>query len=830
MTYPVNFESKIGFSEIRHQLADLCLCDIGRERVDDMAPSTLGNFVRLLQAQVGEMMLALRGEAEFPSADYFDLREPIRRIHPVGSYLEVHEMWNLKRVLETVDAITSFLLSTEDDSYLYPTLSRLTQSIPTFADLTKRIDRIIDKTGAVKDSASPELAEIRAELAHTENGIGRILQNILRKAQESGLVDSGAQPTIRDGRLVIPVSPAMKRKIHGIVHDESATGKTVFIEPGEVVEANNRIHELQAEERREIIRILQSVSDELRPQEQTLMSAFGFLGTIDFIRAKALLAIRHEAIAVQPADTPVIDWAQARHPLLDASLKRHGKKAVPLDITLTAEKHILVISGPNAGGKSVCIKTVGLLQYMLQCGLAVPLAESSRTGIFRHIMIDIGDEQSIEDELSTYSSHLLNMKNMMRQADNRSLLLIDEFGGGTEPMIGGAMAEAILDRFTFRHAFALITTHYHNLKQYADSHPGVVNGAMLYDRQQMSPLFVLSIGQPGSSFAIEIARKIGIPQEVIDAASAIVGQDYINSDKYLQDIIRDKNYWERKRQKVHEQENRLQEENARLQREIEELRQQRKTIINRAQEEAKSLISESNARIEAAIKDIRESQAERERTKDARQELTQFAETITNTHDDELIERKMRQIEARQQRKQQKRQQANEKSATTSQSKTIQPTPEYQPSVGDFVRVKGQTVTGRVNKLEGRRALVLFGSVQSRVEIRDLERAERPVIDETVNIAVVNSSTRMTIDERKASFHPDLDIRGMRGDEAIRMVQSFIDDAAMLSVARVRILHGTGNGILRTLVRQYLSKLNIVSDYHDEHVQFGGVGITVVDL
>ena len=838
MIYPNNFEEKIGFADIRQQLEHLCLSDMGRERVADMSPGTLASFICLLQSQVAEMMAALRSADDFPASNYHDMRPALRRIRVIGSFLEVHEMWDLKRSLETINDIVAFLRREEEEEggaherQLYPALCQLAQGLDTFRDVCRDIDRIIDKFGGVKDNASPELAQIRAELSRLENSIGGTLQGILRQAQESGLVEQGTRPTLRDGRLVLPVQPALKRKIRGIVHDESATGKTVFIEPAEVVEANNRIRELQADERREIVRILQAFTDGIRPKTQNILAAYSFLGTIDFIRAKALMAISQEAITVQPTDTPVIDWAMARHPLLAATLRKHGKKVVPLDVELTSTKHILVISGPNAGGKSVCLKTVGLLQYMLQCGMAIPVAESSRTGIFRNIMIDIGDEQSIEDELSTYSSHLLNMKNMMRHADGRTLLLIDEFGGGTEPLIGGAMAEAILKRFLSRRAFAIITTHYHNLKGFADNNPGVVNGAMLYDRQNMQALFTLSIGRPGSSFAVEIARKIGIPEDVIADASEIVGQDYINADKYLQDIVRDKRYWEHKRQLIHEEEKKLLAENERLQRELEELRAQRRDILGRAREQAENLINESNARIEATIKDIREAQAEKERTKDIRQELRDFHSTLADTHEDELIDKKMRQIEERQRRKQKRKDQSGKQTGQNAQQ-NAEPAgaAAAQPlTVGDTVRIKGQTTVGTIQQIDGKNAVVTFGMMRTNVKTDRLEHADPPQPKMNEQIATIGKATRQAIDEWKINFHQDIDVRGMRGDEALMAVQYFIDDAAMLGVSRVCILHGTGSGILRTLIRQYLGKLPVVRHYADEHVQFGGAGITVVDL
>lgn len=523
-----------------------------------------------------------------------------------------------------------------------------------FPQLITRINNILDKFGKIKDNASSELLRIRRELASTAGSISRSLNAILRNAQAEGYVDKDVTPTMRDGRLVIPVAPGLKRKIKGIVHDESSTGKTVFIEPAEVVEANNRIRELEGEERREIIRILTDFSIIIRPQVPAILQSYEFLAEIDFIRAKAHFSIQTNATKPSLEDKQILDWTMAIHPLLQLSLAKHNKKVVPLDIELTKNQRILIISGPNAGGKSVCLKTVGLLQYMLQCGMPVPMHERSHAGLFGSIFIDIGDEQSIEDDLSTYSSHLTNMKTMMKSCNERSLILIDEFGGGTEPQIGGAIAEAVLKRFNEKGTFGVITTHYQNLKHFAEDHEGVVNGAMLYDRHLMQALFQLQIGNPGSSFAVEIARKIGLPEEVIADASEIVGSEYINADKYLQDIVRDKRYWETKRQNIRKREKQMEETIAKYEEELQELEKSRKEILRKAKEDAERLIQESNARIENTIRIIKEAQADKERTQSARQELTDFKNQIEDIEkknkEDEII-RKMEKLREKQERK-----------------------------------------------------------------------------------------------------------------------------------------------------------------------------------
>ena len=599
MIYPKNFETKIGFDEIRHWLKGYCLSTLGKEEVDELAFSDDEAIVNEWMEQIREYRRMRQSAEQMPTNYFFDVRKSIARIRMENTHLEEDELYDLRRSLDTIGAIVTFLNKGNDgesDEYDYPALHRLAADVVTFPAIIRRIDSILDKFGKIKDSASMTLAGIRHDMEQTEGSISRTLYTILHAAQRDGLVAQDVAPTMRDGRLVIPVAPGLKRRIKGIVHDESATGKTVFIEPTEVVEANNKVRELEAQERREIIRILTVFSDELRPHVQEVLDSYRFLATIDFIQAKAELAEQMKAFEPQVQQTPLMDWIQAIHPLLQRSLQKQEKKVVPLDIILRGEKtevgdkkkegRLLIISGPNAGGKSVCLKTVGLLQYMVQCGLSIPIGERSSVGLFQNIMIDIGDEQSIADDLSTYSSHLLNMKNMMKQANARTLLLIDEFGGGTEPTIGGAIAEAMLKQFWKKQAFGVITTHYQNLKHFAEDHEGVINGAMLYDRNQMQALFQLSIGQPGSSFAIEIARKTGIPEEVISDASEIVGSDYIQSDKYLQDIVRDKRYWEGKRQTIHQHEKSLEGHIQRYESNLEEIERERKLILQRAKNQA----------------------------------------------------------------------------------------------------------------------------------------------------------------------------------------------------------------------------------------------------
>ena len=840
MIYPQNFEQKTGFDKIRHLITEKCLSPLGEERVAEMGFSADFEVVSKRLEQTDEFIRILHGDTEFPASYFFDVRYSLKRIRPEGTWLDERELFDLKRSLQTINDIVRFFKPMDDEEIKYPALTELAGDIFVFPQLIGKIDSILDKFGKVKDSASSTLSQIRREITITMSGISRSLQSILRAAQSDGVVDKDVTPTMRDGRLMIPVAPAFKRKIKGIVHDESASGKTVFIEPEVVVEANNRIRELEGEERREIIKILTEFTNVIRPLAPDILQSYEFLADIDFIRAKALFAEQVKAIKPIVEDKRQMDWVRAVHPLLFLSLQKQGKQVVPLDIELTEGKRILIISGPNAGGKSVCLKTVGLLQYMLQCGLLIPLHERSRTGIFEHIFIDIGDEQSIENDLSTYSSHLTNMKYFVKNCNERTIILIDEFGSGTEPQIGGAIAEALLDRFNRNHSFGVITTHYQNLKHFAEDTEGIVNGAMLYDRHLMQALFQLQIGNPGSSFAVEIARKIGLPEDVISDASEIVGSEYINADKYLQDIVRDKRYWEGKRQTIRQREKHMEETIARYQTEIEELQKSRKEILQKAKEEAEQLMQEANARIENTIRAIKEAQAEKEKTRQIRQELNDFREsldTLTAKEQEEKIARKIEKLKEKQNRKKEKKANKNQENTLSAQALAEQQAKKEAERLaaivpGSYVKIKGQTSVGEVLEINGKKAIVAFGSIKTTVKLDRLERtnAQPKQADVSTKSTYISSQTQDSMYEKKLNFKQDIDVRGMRGDEALQAVTYFIDDAILVGMSRVRILHGTGTGILRTLIRQYLQTMPGVSHFADEHIQFGGAGITVVDL
>ena len=819
MLYPDHFEQKIAFTTIRQLLKDKCVSTLGAEKVDEILfTSDYAEVMRLL-SQTDEMLRVLTTESdELPVGDFYDVRPALSRVRIEGLFLDELEVFDLRRALEAVRLLVAFLTRSEAD--VYPHLHELVLGVETFPLIINRIDSILNKFGKIKDNASPELGRIRKDIFQVQGSISRTLNSILRQAQADGYVEKDVAPTMREGRLVIPVSPAFKRKVNGIVHDESATGKTVFIEPTQVVEANNRLRELEGEERREIIRILVEFTNFVRPHSEEIFASQYFLGWIDFLRAKALFAIEIKAIKPRVDDCCQLEWAKAVHPLLFLSLKKQGKEIVPLDIVLNEKQRILLISGPNAGGKSVCLKTVVLLQYMMQCGLLVPLHDSSRAGIFDRLFIDIGDEQSIENDLSTYSSHLLNMKFFIKNSNDKTLLLIDEFGTGTEPMIGGAIAEATLERFNRNVTFGVITTHYTNLKHYAEDAPGIVNGAMLYDRQHLQPLFQLSIGNPGSSFAIEIARKIGLPEDLIAEAADKVGAEHLDYDKHLQDIVRDKRYWENKRQQIRQKEKKLEETLEKYEAELGSIDRQRKEITAKAKDEARNLLSDANAKIENTIRQIKEADAEKVRTQAVRKELDDFKKKIS--HEPEQGRDRSRPV-----------QMPNPKPIQKDRSRPV-PTTNVEHEtlkIGANVRMKGQTATGVILEMQDKQAVVAFGNLKSTVKLARLEAiSNNQLKKEARKYESIMSTSTDEVRQRKLTFSSEMDVRGMRGDEALQAVMYFIDDAIMVGVSGVRILHGTGTGALRQMIRQYLATIHGVKTFRDEHIQFGGAGITIVEF
>ena len=824
MIYPENFESKIKFDKIRQLVKSYCLSDMGRELVDKMNFSSDSSYISEQLKETHEFMNILQVEDSFPGDHFRDARPFLQKIRVEGLFLEIAEMVALKLSLESLSAIVRFFKGKEER---YPILSAKAGCIHLFPFVQQRLDTIVSKHGTIKDTASPELNDIRHRLQRKQAGISKRMQSLLQQAQSEGWADKESAIAIRDGRMVIPVPSANKRKINGIVHDESATGKTSYIEPAEIVETNNEIRELELEEKREIMRILRKFADELRPYIDDLLPGYDFLAYIDFIRGKAAFSNYIEAVVPAFNDNAEMFWYQARHPLLWLSLKNTDKKLIPLNIEVYDEQRIILISGPNAGGKSVCLQTAGLLQYMFQCGLPVPVSEASKFGIFGKILIDIGDEQSIENDLSTYSSHLINMKNFLRYGSDDTLVLIDEFGTGTEPMLGGAIAEAILSALNRDKVRGVITTHYTNLKHLAAETPGIANGAMLYDNHRMLPLFELKIGKPGSSFAFEIAKKIGLPKEILEDAAAKVGEDHINYDKHLKDIARDKRYWEEKRRKIHENEKRLDEVVEKYSNELSEASRIRKEIIREAQQKAQEIIADANAAVEKTIREIRENQAEKEKTREIRRRMEEEKQRLLSekqNEEEERIRKKMEKLKNREKNRKEKKQNQPE---TSPQHKEAAPI--FQK--GDYVKLPNNAI-GEILEIDDKNAVVALGQLHTKVKVTQLQKASATQAKRIARpqIQASYANIRENISQKRMTFKPDIDLRGMRGDEALQRVISFLDEAIMLGYRDVRILHGTGTGALRQLIRQYLSTNPVVATYADEQVQLGGAGITVVQL
>lgn len=821
MIYPSDFEARIGFDRIRAMIDALCTTASGKEIVEQVTFMTDFGSISQCLAQTDEMRAILVMESTFPTSGYTDINHFLGKIGVIGTFLETHEIADLKRALELLSSLTRFFAETE----LYPTLKQLTEPIGGFPEIIIEIDRILDKFGKIKDNASPDLQQIRRSLSEKSGQISRRLAQIMRQAQADGIVDADASISIREGRTVIPIAAGNKRKIKGLIHDESATGKTAFIEPIEVVELNNEVRELEYAERREIVKILTSFTDNIRPHSDDLKIAGGYIATIDFIKAKGKLALESDACKPILVEYPHLQIIKGRHPLLEKALKKEHKKIVPLDIKLDAKKHILLISGPNAGGKSVCLKTVGLLQYMMQCGIPIPASANSEMGIFRSIFIDIGDQQSIENDLSTYSSHLTNMKTMLRHADKESLVLIDEFGTGTEPIMGGAIAEAILEKIEAAGVFGVITTHYSNLKYYASSATGIINGAMTFDVQKIEPLFQLEIGKPGSSFAVEIARKIGLPEQIISVAAEKAGSDHVNIERQLREVARDKRYWENKRDKIRIAEKRIDETAEKYQSELEEISNQRAILIKKAKTEAANIVAEANRKIENAIREIRETQANKERTKAVRESIEKFKQDVVAADSDDMIARKMEQLREKEKRRAERKKERNTENKSGQQPELDSIKPSI--SVGSKVRIGGQESVGEVMAIAGKRATVAFGHIFSTVEMAKLEAASSGEAKKNVrksNASPLNYDTA----KRRLDFHTQLDIRGMRANDALAALQTFVDEAIMLGFNQVSILHGKGTGALKQEIRNYLNSQQIVASAKDEHEEFGGAGITIV--
>jgi len=821
---PASFENKLGFDRIRQLIMENCLCELGRKRVREISFESSLNIVDHELCLTDDLRKILLFEEHFPQENYLDVTECLRKIRVEGTYPEIQELNDLRRSTATFRELERFF-SSQDIREKYPVVCNEFAGLKFFPVVGKRIDLVLTQQGQVKDNASAELKTIREQMKQKQVMVARRIQNILRSAQKDGLIEADAEITLRNGRPVIPVPSNNKRKLGGLVHDESSTGKTVFIEPGAVVELNNELRELEYAERREIIKILIHFADDIRPYNDDLLALFDLLGKLDFLRAKAKTAIKINAVKPILSDKNYFRWKRAVHPLLYLTHAAEGKEVVPLDIQLDHNHRILIISGPNAGGKSVCLKTVGLLQYMLQCGMLVPLSENSECCLFNKIFIDIGDEQSLENDLSTYSSHLLNMKQFIRSADQHTLILIDEFGTGTEPALGGAIAEAILEEYVRKGSYGVITTHYTNLKHFASETEGVINGAMLFDTQRIKPLYQLAIGKPGSSFAIDIARSIGLPEEILKSAASKLGEDYINSEKYLREILRDKKYLEEKRHRIRKVERTLDDLYANYSDELESIQKERKKILNEARAQAKEILNDTNKIIEKTIREIRESSADKLKTREAREQVDGFRQRL---EDDEMksdtYDQKISELE-----------QAGKRLAKHSteierpkiSEKKIKSKADSPLEVGDRVTLKGFDTVGEIMEVHDKTLLVSFGNMVTSIERSKVERASG---DNTTKNQKKQQVIVSDLSERKLKFKPEIDVRGKRANEALEIVRNLVDDALLVGVRNLQILHGKGDGILRQLIRDYLNSLNVVKKLSDAHADRGGPGITLVEL
>ncbi|MCD6200916.1 MAG: Smr/MutS family protein [Bacteroidales bacterium] len=816
--YPENIEEKLGIHQIRNLIREKTLSPLGERWLEDMRFVTDGEKIQRELQQAGEFISLLEEDLSFPVDHVIDMTPVLKKIRVEGTFFTIEELFDLRQSLNTIRAVGRFFERTEEGRF--QALKKLAAEMTVFPFVIDNIDKVLTAKGTIRDTASPGLKKIRQALATRKKGLSGLLHRVMKKAQAAGWVEKDAGLSVRNGRMVIPVPATHKRRIPGLILDESATGKTVFVEPAEVVELNNEIRTLGFAENREIEKILLHLSDLLRPYAPEMIGSYHRLGVFDFIRAKALFSLETGALVPEMQAHPVIDWRQAVHPLLYRTLKKENRKVVPLDIKLDEQERILVISGPNAGGKSVCLQTVGLLQYMFQCGLPVPVATGSVFGIFQAVFLDFGDEQSIENDLSTYSSRLLNMKYFLKHANQGTLILMDELGTGTEPMLGGALAETLLQRLNQTGTFGVVTTHYANLKHLAAFEKGIINGAMLFDHQNMQPLYRLEPGKPGSSFAFEMARKIGLPEDLLKEATQKVGEEHVLFDKHLKDILRDKRYWENKRKKIRQTEKKLESLLEKYEADMAVLQKQRKEILEQAREEAEHLLSGVNRKIENTIRVIRETQAEKERTKEVRKELEALKKKVETMQPAPKDPMRQQLSAVRSRRKKLGGKQANDQ--------VIPEEPEI--LVGDKVRMEGHEIAGEVLDISQGGYLVSFGNLITQVSGARLKKVSDEEYRQQNGRKKNVSDWQEDLRKRKLFFRPEIDVRGQRAEEALRTVMNFIDEAVMVGEPNLRIIHGKGNGILRQMIHEYLYTMTVVAHFQDEHVERGGTGVTLVTL
>lgn len=832
-------EAKLGFDRVRSMVCARCQSELAASMAAEEEFSTDESEIRRRLLLTDEMRLILMFEDAFPTSGFIDSLDFLLPLEEPNTSMDVVALRKFKTMLDTLCKVVNFFEGSQ--KAVYPNLRRLTSPIGTFPLISRKIDTIIDRYGAIRDNASEPLAKIRSDLSQKQSQVGRRAAAVLRRAQEAGFVDSDASVAVRDGRLLIPVSAALKHQVGGFIYDESASGKTVFIEPAEVVELTNEIKELQFAEQREIVKILFAFSEFVRPYLPQLLEASRYMGAIDFIMAKAAIAL--DMIAGMPvfASDGCVMLRKARHPLLEKALKKEGKEMVPVGITLTPQKRILLVSGPNAGGKSVCLKTMGLLQYMFQWGMLIPTSETSQMVVFDRIMVDIGDDQSLDNDLSTYSSFLANMKDVLAEASSSTLVLIDEFGSGTEPAAGGAIAEAILAALEAKGIYGVITTHYTNLKMYASrAESAVINGAMAFDAQNIRPLFKLEIGLPGNSFAFELARKMGLPENIVHDAEMRAGDEFVGMERNLRKIARSRKALDEKLERVNKADKTLEGITDKYQKELSDIKEQRRKIIQEAREQAQAIVEGANRQVENTIRTIKESQASKEPTAAARKQLQDFLEGLASARSqhDEYVDRKLEQLKARQERNAQRRLQRegkarDDKEAEMSAAKAREEAFRNAPiQVGEKVRFKEGGMVGEVSKISGKNLIVVVGNLNTKIAASKVERItsnEYKAAVKSIAKPVYSSvSTDDSIRERKLNFKPEIDIRGARLSDALDTVMHFVDDAIMLGINQVRIIHGKGTGVLREEIQKYLRTMPGVASVSDEHIQFGGTGVTIV--
>ena len=823
MIYPSNFESKTEFTNIRKLLQNYCLSNLGKSNVNLISFSSDIKKIKTLLYQTNEFKNILLFAENFVFSSFPDNTESFDRIKNIGTFFIESELLDIRKVLNSVKSLLQFF--NNDDENKYPELKKLTKEVENLPEISKEIDKIIDRNGNIKDNASPKLADYRKELSHKRSNVSRVMHKILDTAKNKGIVEKDCEITIRDSKMLIPVPAAYKRQINGFIHDESATGKTSFIEPIEIVEVNNKIRELEFAERRELIKILTDITNYIRPRIYQILDSYNYLGKIDFIRAKGLLAIETEGVMPNIKNQALIEFKKARHPLLFMSFKNTNRTVVSSDFSIDENNRVILISGPNAGGKSVALKTVGLLQYMLQCGLLIPINSVSETGIFNKIFIDIGDEQSIENDLSTYSSHLMNMKFFTKNADDKTLILIDEFGTGTEPLLGGAIAESVLEKLNSLKTRGVITTHYSNIKKLGSETEGIVNAAMLFDLNLLKPLYKLEIGHAGSSFAFEIAGKTGISHDIIQNAKNKVDKNKIDYEKVLKQTLKEKRKLEKKTRNIRHVEKKLEETLEKYETELNKTLSNRKEIIKEQEIKSSEIVNQLNKKIENTIYKIKQSNADNEKTKELRKELEIYTlnEFERRKKEEQKINAQIEKIKNKKKKKKEKKEISEENIVEVNEEEIIL-------KIGDVVKIKGQSTAGEVLKISNNKILIAFGTIKMNVKKENILKLNNAQIKAHKKTSKSGVTIIRSNDVNNLSFMNALDVRGKRSDEAIHAVSDFVDNAIVARTSTLRILHGTGNGILRANIRDFLRSHQLVKSFNDERLEAGGAGITVIHL